>query len=701
MTGSATSRSPHPSPAPVAPGDARAGESGRPGGMRADIQALRAVAVMAVVLYHLWPGALPGGYVGVDVFFVISGFLITDHLMRRQERTGRISLAGFWSARARRLLPAALTVLLASVVMTVTLAPATLQGQYLRSVIGSALYIENWQLAFDAVDYLGQENEPPIAQHYWSLSVEEQFYLLWPLLIIAAVLLAARLGLRPRRVLVAVLFAVAGVSFALSTWTSITTPGIGYFATYSRMWEFALGAFVSLAPAWRAGAPARAIVWFGGWVALAVSLFAFGPDTVFPGPSALLPTAATAALIALGPRGPVPALDRVVALPPVQWLGDHSYGIYLWHWPFVIMAPWVLGHPTDLLSNVAILALSLVAAAATKKWIEDPVRFGAAARRWRPRHVGAMVAAAMAFVVVAASMPLAAAWATGSQQSEQTVAALPDPANCLGANAMAAAGCDDAQSEVTSAADLVPALATLYEDTGGAYRCYDQKPSPDPTTCTIGSTGPDAVRVALVGDSHAAMLIPALEVIGERDDWSVDVYVGRGCRWYADEPDADCAARQQAIDARVLSGDYDLLIETGRNSAEYSRQDQDAKAAALAQRWAQAQRNGTVVAAVADNPEVPPTSSECLATTDEFAFDTCAFVRSGRTMDADPLRAAAAASGAALVDLTAEYCRDQTCPMVVGGVVVYRDAHHITASFSRTLVPALSGGLTAALGTGD
>jgi peptidoglycan/LPS O-acetylase OafA/YrhL len=168
-------------------------------GIRPEIQVLRAIAVMAVVLFHLWPDRLPGGYVGVDVFFVISGYLITAHLLRQVDRTGTISLREFWARRARRLLPAALLVLLATLVAVFVWAPQTLWSQFIRSIVASALYVGNWQLAVDAVDYLAADNEASPAQHYWSLSVEEQFYLVWPLLILLGILLASRVARQSRR----------------------------------------------------------------------------------------------------------------------------------------------------------------------------------------------------------------------------------------------------------------------------------------------------------------------------------------------------------------------------------------------------------------------------------------------------------------------------------------------------------------------
>ena len=192
-----------------------------------ELQALRAIAVVGVVVYHLWPGILPGWYAGVDVFFVISGFLITSHLLRELSSTGRLQLGRFYARRARRLLPAAFLVLLATVVATLVLMPTRDWVQVLREVIASVLYVENWVLASDAVDYLAQNNNiaSPV-QHFWSLSVEEQFYLVWPLILLTCWWLSRRLTERGRvRSLASGLGAVFVLSLVASIYYTVSAPG--------------------------------------------------------------------------------------------------------------------------------------------------------------------------------------------------------------------------------------------------------------------------------------------------------------------------------------------------------------------------------------------------------------------------------------------------------------------------------------------
>ena len=226
---------------------------------RAEITALRACAVLLVVLYHLWPGRLPGGYIGVDVFFVISGFLITSHLLRESTTTGRIALARFWARRARRLLPAAYLVLAATSVAVVAWLPVSAWQQNFRQIIASTLYVQNWVLAADSVDYLASDADPAAAQHYWSLSIEEQFYLVWPLLILAATVWAARRASSPIRATWWAIGVPTVASLLFSLWITQENPPAAYFVTPARAWQFGAGGLLALFLAGRAShVPRRA-----------------------------------------------------------------------------------------------------------------------------------------------------------------------------------------------------------------------------------------------------------------------------------------------------------------------------------------------------------------------------------------------------------------------------------------------------------
>jgi len=279
---------------------------------RPDIQGLRAIAVAMVVIYHLYPSLLPGGFAGVDVFFVISGYLITGHLWRGYQRTGKIALLDFWGRRARRLVPAAALVLTVTWLASRLVLPATRLADTADQVRASALYFQNWLLAHNAVDYLKSNDAASPLQHFWSLSVEEQFYLLWPWLFLAAAMLV---GLRARRagrhrapgvnVGRAVVAGLAGAlvlgSLAYSVYDTRADPAAAYFVTTTRVWELGLGGLLALLPQ-RLGRPLSRQGWLGwaGLAAVAASPFLLRGTSAFPGAIALLPVLGTVALIAGG-----------------------------------------------------------------------------------------------------------------------------------------------------------------------------------------------------------------------------------------------------------------------------------------------------------------------------------------------------------------------------------------------------------------
>ena len=365
--------------------------------MRLDIQALRAVAVATVVVYHLVPSILPGGFVGVDVFFVISGFLITLHLIERPPTTGS-DLLSFWARRIRRLLPASLFVLAASVAATWALLPETRWQSTADHARAAALYYVNWVLQADAVDYLRMDQTPTVVQHFWSLAVEEQFYLLWPVLILALTLLA-------RRRYAIGLGTVVAASLGYSVYLTASDPAAAYFSTWTRMWELGAGGLVAVAAPmvaarlhgsrFTAGAIAVA-----GWIAVIASCFVITNQTPFPGWAAVLPVMGTMLIIAAQSE------VKWQAWRPVQWLGDASYSVYLWHWPLLLIVPVALEHGVGspgrgLLDNVAIVAATLLLSGLTKSFVEDRFR----TPRWtgRRRATYALAVAGMALVVGLAS----------------------------------------------------------------------------------------------------------------------------------------------------------------------------------------------------------------------------------------------------------------------------------------------------------
>lgn len=730
---------PGPRPAQGAAAERRPGAAGER--LREDIQGLRVVAVMLVVLFHLWPDRVPGGYVGVDVFFVISGYLITGHLIRRPPRTGR-DLATFWARRIRRLLPASLLVLAVTLLATRIFAPALTWATTAREALAAALYVENWSLAQKAVDYLAADADPTAVQHFWSLSTEEQFYLVWPVLLLVLFLLArpaagpsgpagstgstgstgsSGTGIRRRRpgARTAVGCGMAVVlllSLACSVWLTGNDPARAYFVTFTRAWEFAAGGLVAGLPAGIAGRtprPVRALLCWCGLAAVLVAGLRFTGATPFPGHAALLPVVGTAVVILFRGDGWYSA-QSLWRLPGVQWTGGVSYSVYLWHWPLIILLPYVKGAPAGTADRLGILALTVVLSGLTKTFVEDRFRV---ARPGSPLR-GTYRAAAAGMVVV---LGLGAALHAEAGWRERAARRALDRA-IAGQNACF--GADAAERGFTACPQdprgpLVPDLSLAAEDKSDAYddHCFTNAPYTARATCTYG-TGP--IKVALVGNSHAGQWLPAVQRLADQRGWTVTTYLVSYCNISTARPrlpdpvQADnCVALGRWVGDRTSDGSYDLVITSARQSTliagnNWVGTDLLAQRAyrGFLRRWAAA---GTRVLVVKD-PVAPGDSigriPECLAKAGEDR-DRCSWPlerpvpadprqyryidplwSAARGMDDDPL--------VKTVEMDDLVCPQGRCRPVIGGVVTFSDASHLTATYVSTMTPMLGRRITRA-----
>ncbi|MGG7308121.1 acyltransferase family protein [Curtobacterium sp. AB451] len=663
--------------------------------MRIEIQALRAAAVLSVVLYHLWPNRLPGGFVGVDVFFAISGFLITGHLLGEIDRTGRVAVGTFWARRVRRLLPASLLVLLVTALGVLLVVPRTYWAQFSQAILGSTLYAENWLLASQAVDYLAADNTASPVQHFWSLGVEEQFYLVWPIILLLTILVVRR---RARIGVIAVLAVLFALSLVLSVYTTATNPSLAYFGTHIRVWEFAAGGLVAaLQPeALRVDARVRSLVSWAGWAAIAVTLLIFTGDTPFPSATALLPVLATLAVIVAGaPETGDPRVDRwsptgLMEFGPVQLIGDLSYSLYLWHWPLIVIVPFALGHPLGFVDKLVILAAGILLAALTKRLVEDTTRN--AMPRAKRRNLMTFGAAAAAMVLVAA-VPIGTVQYTQTVQARSAAAAsklASSGSGCFGALAMTAG---DKCREQTAASSLLPDRATLFDDTGGAFSCYRPAGQATLKRCSFGSEKADAEKVALVGDSHAAMLIPGLRDRAVAADWHVDTFVGNGGVWRTPDSVAAGPDRQylQALQDALIDGKYDMILTTAHRDLLTTPSRQRTIVPAITGAWTLAEDAGSTVVPILDNPEITPAALSCVtdAPASQQSFESCSVPEREGLGGADYNALAAKSAGLKPIDMHRYFCSAGACPVVVGGAIVYRDAHHMTATYSKTVAPFL------------
>ena len=683
---------------------------------RLDIQGIRAVAVLLVVANHIAPGALPGGYVGVDVFFVVSGYLITTLLVREADANGRVSLSDFYARRARRILPAATVVTIATALASL-LTLALLRTQtVLTDAVWATFFAANVRLATTGTDYFAQGEPPSPLRHYWSLAVEEQFYLVWPLLLMLCLLWARRRGGAQggpslRRAAGVLLAVVVVLSLAWSAWDTYASPVTAYFSTFARAWELGIGAACALLPrGLRLTSAARNALALGGLGAIGVATLTLTEATPFPGTAALLPVLGTAALIVAGEGERSTVVGRGLTVGPLVLIGDWSYSIYLWHWPVIVLVRSNLGPErfgsitVRLLTLVVVFALSW----ATFRWVETPFRTG---RSWRRTGRALLiypvsVATALATVLVAGQVM---SYRLGEWSDEPAIELADYGDRHLGNDpyvALVRASVLAAEDGRAVPGDLTPGLLALRSQTAPLGQC-DYRTG---TTklCPVGDV--DAERtIVVLGDSRARALSPAVEEIGREYGYRVYVLVYSGCTATAlQQVDRDTGRAWGACEefkawARTTVADLspDLVVVStaaGRlidpRTGDTLDDTDDGYASALEQGWAELfedlRAHADQVFIVGNTPKLPQETGVCLSNGHPDLGD-CAF-RPGRyaARDARLSFAAAETAGVGSVDASKWFCAYGLCPSVIGNYIALRDSHHMTPDYSRWLATPLA-----------
>jgi peptidoglycan/LPS O-acetylase OafA/YrhL len=676
--------------------------------IRPELQALRAVAVVLVVIYHLWPDALSGGFIGVDVFFVLSGFLITSLLVREVDRTGTVSLTHFWARRIRRLLPAAFTVLLASYAITVSWLPRSVWEQTFQEIAAASVYAVNWLLAANSVDYLAADNVPSIVQHYWSLAVEEQFYMVWPVLILVAVGAAGwvvrRRGMAPSahaRVSIASIAIALGVvalgSFVFSILETARSQPSAFFITPTRAWEFAGGGLLAFLPGRlparmpaSAVIPARSLASWLGLLAIGVAAVTFSDTTAFPGYAALLPVVGTMLVIQAGNVPHRWAPTAIAEFGPIQLVGDLSYSIYLWHWPLIILYSHLRGHPPELRGGLLVFATAVVFAWVTKLLIEDPVRrrtFWTSSRRRSYGMAGALMVATIS-VVGATSFQL---HQETQAEAERVMLGIDGKVACFGAAAVApGAVCPD-----PFAAPPAAQAAFARGDKGFLvqWACHTRADSAKVLLCPAGDPdGQDAI--ALIGNSHAGAMASGLDRYAREQGWRLQPFVKLACggvalEQVADWPPPECVTwTKEVVDRLERDPDVKLVVFQSyawASPKNFTPEDVEAYQAEMKVTWSRLLATGKQVAVLSDPPGTRPDLAPDCVSKDLADYDPCR-----RAIDRVPstniiYETAKETPGVTVIDMSAYFCDSRFCHAVVGGVVVYFDAHHLTATYATTL----------------
>ncbi|MFD9369399.1 SGNH hydrolase domain-containing protein [Streptomyces sp. NPDC060020] len=687
---------------------AESGPSPHRSAFRPDIEGLRAVAVVAVLAFHAGIPWATGGFVGVDVFFVISGYLITGLLVREAITTGRIRLGDFFSRRARRLLPSAAVVLGAVAVAGAWLTVPLRRTDVEHDVVAAALSVANWRFVSQRTDYLAAGHDQSPLLHFWSLAVEEQFYLFWAPLLAVLALCAARAVRRGRAVRYVVVLVAAPLtlaSFALALYWTRHSVSLAYLGTPSRVWQFGVGALLALLP-WhlmRGPRPLRLLCGWAGAAAIGWCVVSYDAATPYPGYAALVPTLATAAVIlaAIPGRGErnapgVHEVGRLLAGRVPRAVGRLSYNLYLWHWPVLVLAEARTG-PLGWPAKTALTLAAVLPALATLRWVEQPLR--------RSRTVSELPRRGLSVGVTAIVLPVVLALVVGTTTLHLLGPAAPvdpkglPPGAVSGPTLLArTAGTPLVDGPVVPSP--VQARADFPPD-GACEVAPAETRSPD---CLFGAVdSPD--RIVLLGDSHAGQWFSPMLALAAGRGWALQELVKQGCplpELTVDSPQLGRAYREcdtwraDTLEKLRQQPKPRLIVIASLN--RYT-----ADAGLLAEGWERTLRQlralGAPIVYVEDTP-VPGTDVPACVSGRPESAGACAFSRA-EALRPDPLAeriASGALPGVRSVGVNPVLCPGDgpTCPAVLDRILLYRDDAHLTNAAAVVLTNRLERLLTEA-----
>ena len=602
------------------------------------IQALRALAAILVTLFHA--RLMPGGFIGVDIFYVISGYLITGLILREIDRDGHLDLPAFYQRRIKRLLPTSAFVLISTAILSWILLPAITRANLGKDLVAASLYVSNYLFAWWQNDYQNLNATPSPVIHYWSLAVEEQFYLLWPIFILALTKLSKRIYL------VTAIGLVTFFSFLFSIYQTRTSPIWAFYGLPTRAWELGFGALLLFIPT--KVFSSKLIPWIA-FAGIVFSSLRYDENTAFPGSKALLPVLATFLLIASIQVWP-PIFNDLGNNRIAQWLGGISYPLYLWHWPALVLPSTFLGRPLHIRERIACIALTLLLAELTHRFIEEPLRH----KKFSARKI---YLGAITTTLVSA---LLAVGITASSSSEISVRG--------------------ATTTKFTLADVMK-KPEVYGD--GCHVNYGETKS---GYCTYGDKNSKNV-IVLYGDSHAAQWFPALKEIAVANNLKLISLTKSACPAVDSlRPDqgafkmVHCTKWRQNSIARIVSI-HPLAVIT--SSFQYFTP--PANYPNRGQWWSDGQRkllkdlkgSATHIIYIADTPRPLRDIPSCLAS------------RKSSSCDSTEKTPVTIIRGFDIIDPTSWLCTS-FCPAIVDGVVAYRDGSHISVDMALALIPQLS-----------
>ena len=683
---------------------------------RGDIQGLRGIAVGLVLLFHAGVPGFNGGFVGVDIFFVLSGFLITGNLMREINHNGRISFREFYARRIRRLLPASLFVLLVTLIVAVIYFPPLLLPGLALDVSSAGLYVSNLDFAIRATDYFSTSVIPSPVLHFWSLGVEEQFYLFWPLLL--ALVTIRKKYLSTQIFLLSLIVFIASLSFA--NWLLPRNQPWAFFSIPTRAWELILGALLGSAATFISKLP-LALSWIFG--ALGIGMVIYSGLTQndplrFPGTPALLPTVG-AFLVILAGAGKKPALpSRLLANKPLKALGKISYSLYLWHWPVLVIPQVIVAGRLSLINRIGLALLSILLAALTEKFVERPFRRGflISLKPFRNIAIAGVVASLLAVISFGADYA-----ATGDLRNKKVTSSASDQRKFIDSLSLKTTPINTVPARAATVdfpvpADLEPNLLSAANDRPITYtdRCHTQmnlKPSTKP--CIYGDTS-SSTEVVLFGDSHALAWFPAFNQVAKEQHWKLLSLTMSACS-AADIPAynpstgvlmKNCPIWRKASIQRIIAAHPYLILVASTSGFATTVNGVLMRGAArtsiftagMNRTLTQLKSSGAHVVMMSDTPALAKDPLICLSAHPKSTLACATPVADAISNDWIAIETQIASNNSVpLIKPQMWVCPTSPCPVVIGNLLTYFDTGHMTATFSQALAGRLEKALTAVL----
>ncbi|SER70629.1 Peptidoglycan/LPS O-acetylase OafA/YrhL, contains acyltransferase and SGNH-hydrolase domains [Gracilibacillus ureilyticus] len=653
---------------------------------RPEIEGVRVLAAFLVAVYHIWFGKVSGG---VDVFFIVSGYLITTSLLSRVAKLGTINLTEYYLGLVRRLWPLALTVVLFTITASYLIFPASRWITIVQEALSSIFYYENWQLAFNSVDYLAQNVDASPFQHFWALSLQGQFYITWPFIIFLAYFLATRIFKTPlRKTLLTILVVMFIASLSYSVYITEVNQPWAYFNTFARVWEFSLGGILALLlPYLKLPKVVSFIVGWTGFCIISLTGMVLPVSDVFPGYAALLPITGVIFVIVSAENASGFGVQKLLGTKLFLFLGSVSYAFYLWHWPlFIFYLAYFDVENVTVLAGILIIIVAFILSLVTSRLIEKPIQ------KLSPRNAKKkIIAIAASFLIPVAGVAIA--WNMYGQQL------LNDPINGTDMSQVAKqeyyTGLEELPEEYYSnneEEELVPDFISVTKDLPEFYQqteCYTTMIGEGVKTCSYGDTTDPEYTLALVGGSHSGHWFPPIVTAAEQLNIEVQLYYKDACRFSTDDfnggLDETCMSWNEEL-VEVLEKDMpDMIFTTAtvEGSLEIPQGYIDL--------WENYEGRAEIIA-IRDTPKFPYEVPACV---EDKGMNDCHTEREGMMEDGKLTEEGRdLPENVHLIDFSDYICDDDTCYSVLNNIIIYRDTNHITTTFSETLAAPMRRELT-------